>query len=142
MENTFNVSIRAMFDIPRQTHRYFMEPLSKRKHLKSLLIRRFLSFIEQVKKCPKEIVKHLLNTIKYDVESVTGSNLRNIMQLVNKNNISELCPDDSLLIDYHPIPEEESWRIQILSELLDERTNKVSIEGFSTEELDDLINII
>ena len=68
-----------MYDIPRQTHKYFIEPLTQQKHLKSLLIRRFLGFITQIKKYPKDIVKVVLNTIKYGVASTTGSNLRNIL---------------------------------------------------------------
>ena len=64
------------------------------------------------------------------------------MQLVVKTNIYDLIPDDSKLIFYHPVPEEESWRIPILNELIDERSWKVTIEGFSIEELDDLIDLI
>ena len=142
IENTYNVSIRAMFDIPRQTHKYFIEPLTQQKHLKALLIRRFLSFIEQIKKCPKDVVKVVLNTIKHDVASTTGSNLRNILLMMGKDNPDDLCPEDSNLVRYHPIPEEESWRLQILTELLNERQHNLNIEGFTTEELDDLVHII
>ena len=64
------------------------------------------------------------------------------MLLIGKKHIDELCPDDSKLIEYHPIPEEEYWRLQILSELLEQRQQSVNIEGFTTDELDDMIHII
>ena len=95
LENSYNVSFRATYDLPRQTHRYFVEAISGQKHLKSVLIKRFLNFIEQIKECPKDIVNHLLRNIEYDVGSVTGSNLRNIMHLLNKESIKDLKPNDA-----------------------------------------------
>ena len=92
LENSFNVSFRATYDLPRSTHRYFVEAVTNQKHVKSVLIKRFLSFIDQIQRCPKDIVRHLLSLIKYDVGSVTGSNPRNIMQLLNKDTIHDLKP--------------------------------------------------
>ena len=39
-----------MFDIDRKAHCYFVEPLSEQKHVKMILVKRFLSFVEQLKK--------------------------------------------------------------------------------------------
>ena len=64
------------------------------------------------------------------------------MLIIGKDHIDVLCPEDSNLVDYHPIPEEESWRLEILTELLEQRQHNVNIEGFTSDELDDLIHIV
>ena len=75
LENSWNTSVRIMHDLPLQTHRAFIEPVSKCKHLKFVLLERFLIFLDQIKKSKKSVPKHLLNFIKQDVRSTTGSNL-------------------------------------------------------------------
>ena len=98
VENSCNISFRQMYSLPRNTHRYFVEPVSGIPHIKSVLIKNFLNFIEQIKESKKTVPKVLLNTIKNNVNSVTGSNLRCIMQLVNVENIDELNPKHSKLV--------------------------------------------
>ena len=119
VENTFNVSVRKMLNIPRNTHKYLIEPLSKSRHIQSIIIKRFLSFTEQLKKSPKIIARKLFKTIKYDATSVSGSNLRNIMILVKKSLIDDLNPNDSDSIKYWEAGEENKWRIEIAKELLE-----------------------
>ena len=140
VENSWNVSFRLMYGLPRNTHRYFVEPISGTKHIKCALIKNFLNFIEQIKKSNKSVSKALLHTIKHDVNSVTGSNLRNIMKLVNKNSISDLSPDDSRLVLYHPVPAEEEWRISLVRELIDIRSQSADLQGFSWKELEDILH--
>ena len=45
-KKTWNVSVKNMFQISVKTHKYLIEPISNSPHLKSILIKRFLSFIE------------------------------------------------------------------------------------------------
>lgn len=84
-----------MLDIPRESHKYLIEPLSEEPHIKKILIKRFLSFIEHMKSSSKIMTKKLFEIVKNDVSSVTGSNLRNIMLMVNKTSIEELNPTDA-----------------------------------------------
>ena len=101
--NSWNRSVRLTCNIPLQTHRYFLEPLAESRHLKLVLMKRFLSFILQIENSPKTLPKLLLQTVKRDCRSVTGSNLRNILLLTNKDNVEELVPDDAFKIDYNPV---------------------------------------
>ena len=78
LENSWNVSFRRMYDLPLQTHRNLVEPVSQQLHLKKLLIKRFLSFIQQIQKSDKILPKQLLNIIVNDTRSITGCNLRRI----------------------------------------------------------------
>ena len=142
IENSYNVSVRAMFDIPRNTHKNLIEAITDTSHIKSILIQRFLSFIDQIKNCPKPIVNNVLSVKKHDARSTTGSNLRNIMQLCQKESINELKPSDSKMIRYHPIPEEEKWKVQYIKEIIEVRTGNMSIEGFSQYELDEIMEFM
>ena len=42
-EKSWNVSVRNMLKLDRQTHKYFIEPISNSPHLKSILVKRFFN---------------------------------------------------------------------------------------------------
>ena len=115
-----------MLDIPRESHKYFIEPLSGESHIRKVLIKRFLSFTEHIKRSSKKLPEKLFELIKNDVSSVTGSNLRNIMLLLNKKTIEELNPSDAENIIYCPVEDENKWKIEMTKDLF--------IEGFSLKE--------
>ena len=52
-----------MFDVPLQTHRYFLEHLTGTRQLKITLIKRFLSFISQIENSPKLLPNILLQML-------------------------------------------------------------------------------
>ena len=98
-----------MYDLPRESHRYFVEEVSESPHIKRTLIKRFLSFIESIKSSKKKCLRNVFLKIREDTQSVTGNNLRKILLLVDKENVDSLTPHDANLIVYAPIPEEEKW---------------------------------
>ena len=140
VENTWNVSFRIMYGLPRSTHRYFVEPVSGIPHVKRMLVKNFLSFINQIQKSSKTVSKVLLETVKYDLNCTTGSNLRNILELVDKETIEELSVEDSQCIEYHKIPVEEEWRIGVVRDIIDIRNNNATLEGFSMKEFENLLD--
>ena len=68
LEKTWNVSLRKMINIPRQTHRYFLEPISKTSHIISLCAR-FVKFVNKIGSYNKASMINLLNTVMYDCQS-------------------------------------------------------------------------
>ena len=78
LEKSWNISQRIMLDIPRNTHRYFLEPLSGTQHIQFSLYKRFIKFIDNIKKSKKPTMRHLLPVIKHDYRSTTGRNLRKL----------------------------------------------------------------
>ena len=64
------------------------------------------------------------------------------MLLVNKESIKDLKPTDANTIVYKEVPEGEMWRIDMLKELIEERTQHIEIEGFSTNELDEIVDLL
>ena len=142
LENTYNVSFRKMFNVPRNTHRNLIEAVSGIPHLRSSLLKRFLTFIDQIRSCPKEAPRMLLSVIEHDVRSVTGSNLRHIMQLCEKDSIDDLCPNDAMDLRYNPLPENELWKAAMIREIMEVRAGNAMIEGFSSKELDKMMDYL
>ena len=136
--NSWNVSIRQMFGLNMKTHRYIIEPISRR-HLKSILIQRFLKFIEKVRHSKKSTLSHILKFVENDCRSTTGHNLRNILLLTQKNKISELDTMDAMSIQYHPIEEHDLWRINQSEELIETILRSLEVPGFDTSEIKDIL---
>ena len=142
VENTWNVSMRLMLDIPRETHRYLIEPLSDTKHIKTILIKRFLSFLDQIRKSNKCATKFLLNSILLDARSTTGSNLRNILLRTDKTCIDDLNPNDAFQIEYHPIKPEETWRLPYINDIIEIKNEQMMIPNISEGDVDDMLNVL
>ena len=89
-EYTYNKSIKIMFDLPLQTHRYLIETVSKDQHMKFKIFKRHIGFRNQVKKSSKNVLKHLYSIAENDCNSITGKNLRKIMLFCDADSISSL----------------------------------------------------
>ena len=142
LENSWNTSVRIMFDLPLQTYKYFIEPISQTKHLKIVLIERFLNFLNQIEKSKKKIPRQLLSFIKHDVRSTTGSNLRNIMLLTDKNNIDDIGRDDIRKIRYNKIDPNENWKVDFIREITDVKFDQLEVENFAKEELEEILEFL
>ena len=94
LENSWNTSFIIMYDLPYATHRFFVESVSGQIHLKNILMKRFLGFLSQIEKSSKKLPLKLLNVVKHDARSTTGSNLRNIMLSLDKASIRDISAMD------------------------------------------------
>ena len=56
LENIWNVSIRLRFDLTIQTHTWYIEPLSETCHVKNILVKNFLTFVQAIKSSHKLIL--------------------------------------------------------------------------------------
>lgn len=141
-ESTYNKSVKIMFDLPLATHRHLIEPITNQKHVRIILVSRFLGFIDQIRKSEKIIPKMLLNLIKCDVRSTTGLNLRNIMLQTDKLSVDNLRKDDISSIMYHTTLAEDKWKEAMIKELIQVRDNQIDVEGFESEELSAILEQI
>ena len=138
LENTWNRSIKLMFDLPLATHRYFLVPLSESQHIKSTLIGRFINFTKKLESSEKKAVTHLYKVIKNDVRSITGSNLRNIKLLLDNYNLSII---DSKSVQYHPVKEDDKWKVNCVKELIDVLHGDLSI-NFDRKDVEQMIEAL
>ena len=83
-----------MFNLSYATHRYFIQPVSNKVHLKNILLKRFLGFLSQIEKSANKLPLRLLRVVRADARSTTGSNLRKIMLLLGKHTIDEVKSND------------------------------------------------
>ena len=103
LEKTWNISQRLLLSLPRETHKFLIEPLSKRQHIIFSLRKRFLKFVKCVAESQKSVLRNVLDSVKPDCRSVTGRNLRTIMISTEKNFKATCDPP------YCEIPPGESW---------------------------------
>ena len=111
LENSWNRNIRITFGLPLQAHIYFVCPISESPHLRFILMKRFLSFVKKLELSVKPAVRHLFNVVKCDVQSITGSNIRKILELLKKEDLSQAAPSDPLALHYHSVCENNMLRI-------------------------------
>ena len=134
--------MRLMLDVPRETHRYLIEPLSKVPHIRKILIKRFLTFLDQIRKSNKNASKFLLETIISDTRSVTGSNLRNILLQTNKTEVRELVPGDAYTIKYHPIAHDDEWKLKFIHDIVEAKNGKMEVPNISDSDLDNMLTAL
>jgi hypothetical protein len=123
-----------MLGIPQNTHRYLIQPLTGRKHLKQILALRFLNFCDKLRNCKKEPVRNTFMKLMNNVNSTTGSNLKEISLLVNKR-VDDLSPRDASEILYHPVSNQKEFRVNFIWELLNVKDDQLEVVGFSEDEL-------
>ena len=142
LENTWNKSVRLMLGVHFTTHRRLIEPLSGYSHVRKIFVKRFLSFLGQIEKSPKVIVRLLLFEIKHDVRSTTGSNLRKILLYTKKSRVDDLSVADVEDIKYHQLHDSEKWKVPIIKELIDAKHGRIEIENLSYEEMDETLDFL
>ena len=110
--------------LPRNTHRYFIEPLSGTHHIIKSLWKRFLRFIDNIAKGEKRTLRTMLESVKSDTRSTTGNNLRHLKLKTTNCDEKELDVFDT---PYRSIPSEERWCLPLANELVEEKRGKVTI---------------
>ena len=98
--------MKYMMNLPYATHRFLIEPLSNEKHIKHIklvLIERFVSFMEIIKKSGKLAIRMLKSEAIKDVRSTTGANYRGIMMLLGNMNVSKVAIQSIKNLKYRPV---------------------------------------
>ena len=137
IEATWNRSIKLMFDLPLQTHRYFMCPISESQHVKHMLIKRFISFTQKLESSKKCSVRHLYRIVKNDAQTTTGSNIRNIQILIGKED-QKFIPIDAMKVKYHEVKKEDEWKVKFVKEIIEVKQGTLDI-GLENSEIEDIL---
>ena len=139
-ENTWNIALRTMLILPRETHCYLLEPVSGQFYMRSLIASRFLSFITSIRNSKKESLRNLLRTIEYDTRSVTGRNLRKLLLQSGKQDIQSLLPQDGIN-EFREIPVEEEYRIKFIWNIIELRQS-LSSTNLSLNEIENDLSFL
>ena len=76
--------------------------------------------MEKIEKSKKPILRVLKEATERDVMSRTGGNMRKIMLLVGKCDISEVTKTDVDKLKYFPIPDDDKWKLELINILVEE----------------------
>ena len=57
-------------------------------------------------------LRNLLNMVKDDVRTITGSNLRSIMLWSRKDSVDQVL-NEQVDIEYHEIEDDEIWKVDM-----------------------------
>lgn len=137
--NSWNVSIRILFDVPRNAHRYLIEPLSRCLHIKTLLASRFVAFSEKLNCTKKLCIRLLYNLFKNDHRTILCKNLNSIaddchilVDDLSKHNVKQN-------LTFSKIPDDQTWKVPLICELIDIKSNLISVDNFDYQELNEMI---
>ena len=138
MEATFNRNIKITYDLPYPTHRNILPVISNVRPLRVTLAQRLLTFIEKIKKSGKNVLRSTLSVVESDSRTVTGRNLRSILQLCDKSTVQQLCHSDMDTVLYRGEPDQ--WRVVAILEALKVRAGEMDLpEGWVREEFEEIL---
>ena len=137
---TWNVSQRMMHGLDRKTHKYLIEPVSGTKHIKFAMYKRFINFTSRITESAKVAMKVLYETVKLDCQSTIGRNLRMIMLEYGLCTINDITTKMLEKKQYVDLPGDESWRVNIIKEIIDTKHGRNVVPEFTTKELQDMLD--
>ena len=138
----FNVSVRQAYQLPFNAHRYLIQPLLSRPHIKTQLCSRFVKFVQNNDNCSKPVIRLLSSLCKNDNRTTYCKNLVNIALECNSNmsNLSSIDVKNNM--SYFPVPVDQEWRVDLLLSLLNIKSNLFNIDNFDSVELDDILQYV
>ena len=119
-----------MLDLPYATHRSLIQPLTGATHVKLVLIKRFLGFLEKIRVSSKKALNMLVMEAMKDVRSVTGRNFRNIMLLAGKSRVKDVCFVDHARLKYFKLEDGDKWKVSMIQEIIDLKQCELEVPGF------------
>ena len=138
MEKTWNISQRLMLGLHRESHRYFIEPVSGTSQIIFHMYRRFVTFIESLLNSKKMPLRVLCHEIFNDARSTTGRNIRQLMLRLNAGTFKELKENIKIRPVYHEALEEDMWKIAAVKDLIDAKYDRTILPGFTSKEIDSI----
>ena len=101
-----------------------------------------MSFIAELRKSSKPVLRQLYDLSKNDVLTTTGANLRNILLLTNLSNVDHLKPCIVDQISYKTIKKEDQWRVELIKELIDMKCGVKNLpEEMTMTEVEDILDL-
>ena len=142
LEKTWNISMRIMLGLPRNSHKFFIEPLAETRHIMTSLYGRYINFANSLTTSTKTILRKMVHRVKKDCRTNTGRNLRRLMLLSEGSNVDNIVTEKIQKRVYTQIPTGEGWKIEIAKEIIGTLNGEASIDNFSRKEAKDLLQYI
>ena len=108
------------------------------KSVEEQLYQRYVKFFKKLRTSKSDKIQLLVNIVARDIRSTTGKNLDHIFRLTGLDpwDVNEETIEMSLV--RNPVPEEEMWRLPLLSQYLKQR-REMEVNMENTDAISDLI---
>ena len=142
-----------MWNLPFNAHRGFVEPLGG-FHAQVLIFSRYIGFLQSTRKSNKMIVKYLLEKVFHDLNTITGQNVRYILEKCDERDIMKINPGQfKKNFKFNELPEDELWKVDIIKEITNINQNILVLNenvrdnddeevAFTREELEEIMNFV
>ena len=144
--NRWTVAVKHMWRLPFDAHRYLAEGLGG-MHAYTMLILRYVRFLQSLKKSPKIAVQYLYQKVKDNVETITGRNIAYVLKLSRYDDIEKInLLNLSRRIKFEGMKMEGSWKVDMIREVVNIKKNVFihdnKEDSFDEDELNDIINYL
>ena len=146
--NSWSVATRFMWDLPWNSHRYLMEELGG-THAKCMLYTRYVTFMQSISKHKKFPVQFLFQLTRSNLMSVTGRNIRKILDDTGQDDILRINVNElKRKIKFSSMENENQWKVAIIKELVDVKQGGMMLENEENEkllsraEIEEIINYV
>ena len=122
--NSWSTCVKLAWEVPRDTHSYFLDYLSGNLvAIKRDILGRYVGFYQSLLNSPSREVNILARIVFKDIRTTTARNLRFLEQETGGVTWPELPRKiKGRLQERQPVvPREDQWRVQYLGKLLEER---------------------
>ena len=138
LEKTWNISQRLMLGLPRESHRYLIEPVSGTTHIIFHLHKRFVTFVGSLKNSKKLPLRVLCDEIIQNSCSTTGSNIRHLMLRYDAGTFEELRIKIRKSPPYKTATEADLWKIEAVRDLTEAIYDGSVLPDFEAEEIKEI----
>ena len=135
-----------MWGLSFATHRYLIEALSG-QHALSMLITRYVKFIQSIRKSPKIAVQFLLQKVLKNCSTLTGKNVRYVLEQTDSENIFDVSPNAiKKEFKFCEMKKEDAWRVNLVKEMINIRQKVLTLDqnehALSNEEMEEILDYV
>ena len=145
--NSWSVAVRQMWNLPHNTHRMFIESLGG-THAEVMLYSRYVNFLQSIRKSGKLAAIYLLEKSHTDLTTMTGQNVRHILDKTGEGNIFSMKAQQiKREYKFQDLPEDQEWKVRMMKEIVDVNHNTLVLandsdnndDQFSADELNEIL---
>lgn len=148
--NSWSVSVRHMWNLPTDSHRYLIEQLGG-EHAYSMIYLRFVKFLQNVQRSEKVAVQFVLRRVLQNVNTITGRNIRHIQDQIG-HHCDLLAVSPKWLkgkLSFCSISNENMWKVNIIREVTNIVHNVLFLEPLdesdsflANDQLQEIVNFV
>ena len=122
----WNTAVKLIHNLPRSTYTYLVEGYAAQNQtsLRNQVLGRYHGFFHSLLESPSQEVRILSNMVARDPSSNTSDNLKYLLELTNLSPWDYSSQKLKCALPVKTVPENEKWRLGLLSSLLSMRKHQ------------------